>query len=380
MTHSKDGKKFECPHCDKKFYQRSKLKRHAAKHSDVMSYECQIGDCKEKFKASWSLYKHKLKYHKTGEDFSCEICKKSFTDRYKLKRHSDLHLEGKTYECSICSAKFLTQSKLHYHKSKHKENEDQSKKKQRIVCDLCDESFATKDGLKKHQTTHSDRLTTSLSDHKKTHHSSETSQGEDLDKTEVPMEIFKCDLCEKTFPNRRSLTVHAIAHTDERPFSCNQCKKTYKTKKHLAEHERTHSDVKKHECNVCHKGFSEKTRLTRHMKSHLNDKYKYTCDTCSEKFKGKKQLNEHMKTHQEIDDDKLDEKYCPNGKNNEDEGDDLNSSMPIDQEQSLSSENFDVKADVSTGKQSSEQAAESKRNMRKSKYPRKVKIDFSKKH
>jgi hypothetical protein len=104
------------------------------------------------------------------------------------------------------------------------------------------------------------------------------------------------------------------------------------------------------------------------MKSHSNEKYKYECDVCNEKFKGKMQLNQHMKTHQDADnDDEI---------NEADLCDDDDSTMPIDHDQeSLSSGNFKDN-EVESSKQTSEQVAESKKNLRKSKYPRKVKIDF----
>ena len=113
------------------------------------------------------------------------------------------------------------------------------------------------------------------------------------------------------------------------------------------------------------------------MKSHLNEKYKYSCVECNEKFKGKKQLSQHMKTHQERNDEELDEKFTHSDSENDD---DLNgnSSIPAEQDPRLSLDSTNEK-DALTDKQSSEQVAESKRNLRKSKYPRKVKIEFPKK-
>lgn len=192
MTHSKDAKKFACPHCDKRFYQKSKLKRHSAKHSDVMSYECQVESCKEKFKTSWSLYQHKLKFHKEGQEFKCSECDKSFISRDKLKRHAAVHSKVNSFECNICNERFHTTSNLYYHKSKHKENE--ALEKVRLKCDQCDKTFAKKDGLKKHKAAH------------------------------IETKSFTCDICSKIFKSKGNLTEHRLTHSEEaKKFQCPSC-------------------------------------------------------------------------------------------------------------------------------------------------------------
>jgi len=185
--------------CSAKFYQKSRLKRHEAKHSDVKSYECLT--CGEKFKAQWSLYKHKLKHlQESDQGYKCTYpeCNRKFADKLRLKRHSITHTEAKQFECNFpsCKKKFSSLSVLYCHKKKHKANDGVNQEKIKLKCTECDKTFATKSVLKKHM----------------------------------------------------------LIHNPERPFSCDICSKGFRTKFQLAEHKLSHDEkMKRFECNLCNK-------------------------------------------------------------------------------------------------------------------------------
>ena len=47
---------------------------------------------------------------------------------------------------------------------------------------------------------------------------------------------FKCDQCEKSFCNERSVLRHKILHSDNNPFVCDECKKPFQSIHDLRRH------------------------------------------------------------------------------------------------------------------------------------------------
>jgi uncharacterized Zn-finger protein len=53
--------------------------------------------------------------------YQCDICKKVYKDRYKLKNHKETHTNQRNICCNECGALFKTLSCLYSHKKIHKE-------------------------------------------------------------------------------------------------------------------------------------------------------------------------------------------------------------------------------------------------------------------
>ena len=73
---------------------------------------------------SHPLFQDILTGHGTG--LQCEICFKSFRDKYKLKRHSVVHTKENPYACELCSTRFTRPESLKRHlKNMHQGNQQQ---------------------------------------------------------------------------------------------------------------------------------------------------------------------------------------------------------------------------------------------------------------
>ena len=67
------------------------LNYHREGHLEGKPYECDFGDCDQRFRQKSNLNRHK-RIHKKEKPFICEKCCKSFTTTTNLKQHVQVHL------------------------------------------------------------------------------------------------------------------------------------------------------------------------------------------------------------------------------------------------------------------------------------------------
>ena len=93
MVHADEDQKHKCQKCGEKFSQEGNLRRHCnSVHRSNLFFKCKHSGCV--FKTS---RKDKLKQHSwthTPSPFQCETCDKRFTNRTDLKRHKTLHVDS----------------------------------------------------------------------------------------------------------------------------------------------------------------------------------------------------------------------------------------------------------------------------------------------
>ncbi|KAK2708165.1 zinc finger protein 239-like [Artemia franciscana] len=107
---------------------------------------------------------------------------------------------------------------------------------------------------------------------------------------------YQCEYCSMSFARRQNLTRHRRTHTGDKPYECPQCKKCFSQGPHLSSHMKIHTGEKPHECELCKKKFAERHRLNRHMRSHTGEK-RYQCELCQKRFVQSQNLRDHRRVH-----------------------------------------------------------------------------------
>ncbi|XP_055691608.1 zinc finger protein 429 [Lutzomyia longipalpis] len=128
-----------------------------------------------------------------AKSWECDICAKSFTTKYFLKKHKRLHTGEMPYSCTICGKTFTFQQSYHKHLLYHSDEKPH-------VCSTCGRAFKELSTLHNHERIHSG---------------------------EKP---FSCETCGKSFRQRVSYLVHRRIHTGAMPYKCTACAKSFRYK------------------------------------------------------------------------------------------------------------------------------------------------------
>lgn len=115
-----------------------------------------------------------------------------------------------------------------------------------------------------------------------------------------------CNVCEKTFDNKKRMSQHMKIHEEKVKYICDKCGKMYKNQFNLENHKSSqhgeyleeHQNVYK--CRLCSEKFDNRTDLYAHMKNHSKDSQELLCDTCGKCFTNNHNLKNHMRTHLDI--------------------------------------------------------------------------------
>ncbi|KAL2084645.1 hypothetical protein ACEWY4_020163 [Coilia grayii] len=130
--------------------------------------------------------------------YECDLCDRSFSERWALNNHMKLHTGDKPFKCAWPS---------------------------------CHYAFLTLSAMKDHYRTHT---------------------GE---------KSFLCDLCGFAGGTRHALTKHRRQHTGERPFRCQLCNFASTTQSHLTRHKRVHTGEKPYRCPWCDYSLEESASI-----------------------------------------------------------------------------------------------------------------------
>ena len=134
--------------------------------------------------------------------------------------------------------------------------------------------------------------TDDYSKHTKRNETNKIDNVKDIQKND---KIFHCDTCEKSFHRKGNMIIHKRIHSGEKSFHCNICSRSFSTICKLKDHIRRIHENNEHleKCDLCDKTFPNKWRLKVHKITH-DDKRNYKCDSCDKVMQQKKDLTPHQ--------------------------------------------------------------------------------------
>lgn len=102
--------------------------------------------------SSYHIKRHTLKRHCVKlSEFTCQTCKRKFTNRKALKWHSKLHFKKRAHECDVCGKTYRWPSDLYDHKATH------TTRQKRYMCEVCGKAFYKRSTLWVHKAAHTGR-------------------------------------------------------------------------------------------------------------------------------------------------------------------------------------------------------------------------------
>ncbi|XP_055314296.1 transcription factor grauzone-like [Sitodiplosis mosellana] len=259
-----------------------------------------------------------IQWHIDPNTFRCRVCKLKHKHRYTLIDHVKRHnaLSAKQFACKICDRYYATNAQHRTHMElKHpgiqlssSSVESNSKGDNNIEipdyvdasCDMCPATtFITFKEMQSHYSeTHKSVGSVSCCQKKYL----QLSRFSDHIAWHTNPDTFKCDVCNKSLPNRYILKQHNDWHSNK--YYCHTCQKSFPRRNLLRNHLEKHKNRNREKqrnfiCDMCDKRFPSQNHLNIHRKRHdLRDDQ--ICEFCAKKFKTKAELKLHQAKHLDV--------------------------------------------------------------------------------
>lgn len=226
---------------------------------------------------------------KGGSDFECQDCGFNFETFGAIERHMNVHYRNRI--CEQCGAGFVTMHRLKIHNyTVHREGS--------FPCGICKKIYVSYYKYKIHfDVVHKLEKKNKCPKCPEKFIDYFTKQKHLVEKHGAAPIRYKCNVCDRSFTRRFSLTGHMRRrHLEQKEIKCAHCQYMCYTKWELKVHMTRHGAEKLFECGLCKKSYTRQKALKEHAKVHFNDR-RYPCDVCGQSYTQNCALKEHLKTH-----------------------------------------------------------------------------------
>uniref|UniRef100_A0A8C5EKQ2 C2H2-type domain-containing protein n=1 Tax=Gouania willdenowi TaxID=441366 RepID=A0A8C5EKQ2_GOUWI len=238
-----------------------------------------------------------IRTHTGSKPFKCKICKFATAQLGDARNHVKRHLGMREYKCGICGWAFVMKKHLSTHLlGKHGIGQ---RKERKFECELCDRSFSEKWALNNHMKLHSGEKPYKCAWPSCHYAFLNLSAMKDHYRTHTGEKSYLCDLCGFAGGTKHALTKHRRQHTGERPFKCKICNFASTTQSHLSRHKRVHTGEKPYRCPWCEYRSNCAENIRKHILhtgKHVDVKM-YNCPKCSYATNSPMEFRNHLKEH-----------------------------------------------------------------------------------
>jgi len=258
-------KPFICSQCKRCFSRRCELRKHTFVHAGIRLYKCDM--CAASFTRNTNLTKHKRTHTDPVKSFKCSLCPRTFSDSSNLNRHLEIHLK-KTYNCKVCNLAFARREKMEIHEKTH------------IVHEPAPSEAMMHQPVMFYNQPPQDPITAPMNfytenaaNHNRMAFSNDsaTLNFYDLQNQQHFQEAknFHCTICSSSFARKKELNRHLnTLHAAIRSYNCSKCPKSFNRSDKLARHERSHDIPSFFNCALCPAVFIRRSMLDIHSKIH----------------------------------------------------------------------------------------------------------------
>ena len=299
MVHLKI-KPFSCPDCDAKFSTQFHLNRHLISHKklnskslDSTSLKLEKGEINEEILENFSINEN----HNVGTELESNIkCNKDEIEQLNRENAVNTNIIEAQIDnfddrlvCSICSKVFKSKQNVKSHI-----NEVHLKIKP-YPCPECNRHFAKNSHLKRHLIYHQKHSMKILNDSTEELLTNDNDLFVNGDPFQEVAASFKCNDCEKCFPDSYKFKRHYDAvHLNLKPFKCHICIKKFRDRSMLGRHTNSvHVMVKGIKCEKCNETFSRQSDLRIHLTKVHFELLSFPCHSCNKMFHYQRTLKRH---------------------------------------------------------------------------------------
>ncbi|XP_070767439.1 zinc finger protein 407 [Enoplosus armatus] len=243
-----------------------------------------------------------IRTHTGSKPFMCKICNFATAQLGDARNHVKRHLGMREYKCDICGWAFVMKKHLSTHLlGKHGVGQ---RKERKFECELCERSFSEKWALNNHMKLHSGEKPYKCAWPSCHYAFLNLSAMKDHYRTHTGEKSYLCDLCGFAGGTRHALTKHRRQHTGERPFKCKLCNFASTTQSHLSRHKRVHTGEKPYRCPWCDYRSNCAENIRKHILhtgKHEGVKM-YNCPKCNYATNSPMEFRNHLKeSHPDIE-------------------------------------------------------------------------------